>query len=159
VGVGALYSRERSVDEPEPIETEHVVGFRVSVPLPVWNNNSGRIREAEAAAVRAAKEVDAVKITAAAEALGARAQMEALARVIDELDRAVLPKAVEIEEQLRNNYTSGLAPVTEVLRARTRRLDLQQQRVDALRDYHLARVRHRAATAAQPAASNPSSFK
>jgi outer membrane protein TolC len=39
-----------------------------------------------------------------------------------------------------------------VLRARTRLLELQRQRLDALRDYQLARIRHAAATGQ----SNPS---
>jgi outer membrane protein, heavy metal efflux system len=146
IGVGAIYTRERTKDEPDPTETEHTVGFKVSIPLPIWNSNSGRIHEAEAAAARAAKEVNATKITAGAEATGARAEMATLARLISELDSTVLPKAAQIEEQLRNTYSAGQTALTEVLRARTRRLELERLRIDALRDYQLARIRHEAAT-------------
>jgi outer membrane protein TolC len=150
IGVGAGYSRERTKDEPEPTETEHIVGFKVSIPLPVWNTNSGRIHEAEAAAARAGRELEATRLTAGAEAIAARAEMASLGKLLGELDDAVLPKAAQIEEQLRTNYSSGLTPLTDVLRARTRRLELQRLRIDALRDYHLARVRHEAATATAP---------
>lgn len=51
----------------------------------------------------------------------------------------------QVEEQLRTSYGTGQTPLTEVLRARSRRLELSQRRVDALRDYHLARVRYDAA--------------
>jgi outer membrane protein, heavy metal efflux system len=153
IGIGAIYERERTKDEPDPTETEHIVGFKVSVPLPVWNINSGRIREAEAAAVRAAKEVSAASLTAGAEAAAARAEMAAQARLIRELNTTVLPKAAQIEEQLRNNYSVGQTALTDVLRARSRRLELERVRLDALRDYHLARVRHFSATTAVPSTS------
>jgi cobalt-zinc-cadmium efflux system outer membrane protein len=144
-GIGASYSRERTLDEPEPVETEHVIGFRFSVPLPIWNNNSGRIHEAETAAARAEKEVEATRLDASAEITAARSAMSAYRRLIGELDEQVLPAATRIEDQLRNGYSTGQTPLTDVLRARTRRLELERQRLDALRDYHLARIRHAAA--------------
>jgi cobalt-zinc-cadmium efflux system outer membrane protein len=152
IGVGASYTRERVLDEPEPIETEQVIGFRFSLPLPIWNNNSGRIREAEAAAARAEKEVDATKLNANAEVIAALSAMSAYIKLVAELDDKVLPAATRIEEQLRKHYSAGHVPLTDVLRARTRLLELQRQRLDALRDYQLARIRHAAATGQ----SNPS---
>ncbi len=148
-GLGASYTRERVLDDPEPVATEHIIGFRFSFPLPLWNNNSGRIREAEAAATRAELEVKATKLGANAEVTAALDAMRAYARLIGELDEQVLPAATRIEDQLRNSYSTGQTALTDVLRARTRRLELQRQRLDALRDYHLARIRHTAATAAR----------
>ena len=150
IGVGASYMWDRVLDEPEPIETEQIIGFRVSLPLPFWNNNSGRIHEAEAAAARAEKEVDAAKLTANAEVTAARSAMGAYAKLIAQLDARMLPTATQIEEQLRQSYSTGQTPLTDVLRARTRRLELQRQRLDALRDYQLARIRHQAAAAFSP---------
>lgn len=152
-GIGASYTRERTLDVPEPVETEQVIGFRFSFPLPLWNNNSGRIREAEAAATRAELEVDATKLGANAEVTAALGAMHAYAKLIRELDDKVLPAATRIEDQLRNSYSTGQVPLTDVLRARTRRLELQRQRLDALREYQLARIRHSAATSQ----SNPTS--
>ncbi len=142
IGIGASYSRERVLDEPRSIETEQIVGLRFSLPLPLWNNNAGRIREAQAEATRAELQVAAVALNAHAEVAAARAAMSAYARLIDELDGKALPKATEIEDLLRRSYATGQTPLTEVLRTRTRRLELQRQRLDALRDYHLARIRH-----------------
>jgi len=152
-GIGASYARERTLDVPEPVETEQVIGFRFSFPLPLWNNNAGRIREAEAAATRAELEVEATKLGANAEVIAALSAMSAYAKLIGELDDKVLPAATRIEDQLRNSYSTGQTPLTDVLRARTRRLELQRQRLDALREYQLARIRHSAATSQ----SNPTS--
>lgn len=150
IGLGAIWSRDRTKDEPEPTETEYIVGFKIAVPLPLWNRNQGRIAEATAAAERTQREADALTLNATAEANGARGEMAALQKLLAELDDRLLPKATEIEERLRQAYAVGQTPLLEVLRARTKRLELQQQRLDALRDYHLARVRH-AAALGQPA--------
>jgi cobalt-zinc-cadmium efflux system outer membrane protein len=146
VGVGAIYGAERTLDLPEPVETQQLVGVKLSIPLPLWNNNAGRIREAEAAAARAAQEVAAVRFIATTETSAARGEMTALAKLVTTLDTQLVPKATEIEDRIRQQYATGQSPLTDVLRARSRRLDLQRQRLDALRDYHLARVRHEAAT-------------
>jgi cobalt-zinc-cadmium efflux system outer membrane protein len=145
VGVGASYTRERTVDDPNPIETEHSVGVKVTIPLPLWNSNAGRIREAEAVAARAALEATATRFTARTQASAARGEMIALTKLVNALDAQLLPKAAEIEERIRQQYATGQSPLTDVLRARTRRLELQRQRLDALRDYHLARVRYEGA--------------
>ena len=159
IGVGASYTLDRVLDEPEPIGTERIIGFRFSLPLPIWNNNSGRIREAEAAATRAELEVDATRLTANAELAAARAAMSAYAKLISALDDKVLPTATRIEDQLRSSYSTGQTPLTDVLRARTRRLELQRQRLDVLREYHLARIRHTAATATTPVLRSSASGK
>ncbi len=152
-GIGASYSRERVLDVPEPVGTEQRIGVRFTFPLPLWNNNAGRIREAEAASARAAKEVEATKQGANAEVTAALGAMSAYAKLISELDDKVLPTAMRIEEQLRNNFSAGQTPLTDVLRARTRRLELQRQRLNALLDYQLARIRHSAAVSPVPSHS------
>lgn len=144
VGVGVIYGADRDLDDPSPVETRQVFGLQMSIPLPLWNNNAGRIREAEAAAARATLDAEAVRFAASNEVSGAHGDMRAHARLVTALDTQLLPKAAQIEEQIRQQYSTGQSSLTEVLPARTRRLDLQRQRLDALRDYHLARVRYEA---------------
>jgi len=145
VGIGAIYGADRDLDDPSPVETRQVFGVRMSIPLPLWNSNAGRIREAEAATARAAQEAQAVRFAASSEVSGAHGDMVAHARLVTALDTRLLPKAAQIDEQIRQQYASGQSPLTDLLRVRSRHLDLQRQRLDALRDYHLARVRHEAA--------------
>ncbi len=145
ISLGLNVMEERSEDAPEGFERDTFVGLRFSLPLPLWNNNSGRIQEATAAAARAEKEIDALALLIDAETIAAREAMVVLAKLVSSLDSELLPKASQIEEQLRTSYSTGQTALTEVLRARDRRLLIERQRVDALRDYHLARVRHDAA--------------
>ena len=146
ITLGLVYERERAEDAPEGLRTDQMLGVKFNIPLPIWNNNAGRIQEAEAAAQRAAREVEAKRFEAGAETDAARAEMAALGKLLAEFDASLLPKATELEERLRQSYAAGQSPLIETLRARDRRLQLQRQRLDALRDYHLARVRYEAAT-------------
>lgn len=146
IRVGISVSRERSEDAPDGFKSDTFAGLRFSLPLPIWDNRAGRIEEAEVSAKRATLEKDALAFQIRTETATARDAMSALARVVSELDTALLPKAAQIEKQFRDAYASGTTPLTEVLRARDRRLALERQRLDALRDFHLARVRHAAAT-------------
>ena len=148
IRIGLSVSRERSEDAPDGFQRDTFAGLKFSLPLPLWDSKTGRIEEAAAAAKRAAFETDALAFQIRAETATARDTMGALAKLVGELDITLLPKAAQIEKQLRESYASGLTPLTEILRARDRRLSLERQRLDALRDYHLARVRHAAATGA-----------
>jgi outer membrane protein TolC len=145
-GVGLNAQHERSEDVPEGFERDTFVGLAFSLPLPLWNRNDGRVDETVAAAARARKEAEALAVNIRAEAATARGQMAVLAQVLAKLDDELVPAATRLEEQFRLNYATGLTPLPEVLRARTRRLEVERQRLDALRDYHLARVRFKTAS-------------
>ncbi len=150
IGAGLSYSRERTLDDPNPLATDRVVGFRVTLPLPLWNNNAGRVYEASAAAARAQREVEAAVLAAVGETESARQAMEAYAKIFAALDSSALPQAAQLEEQLRASHASGQTLLVEVLRSRSRRLEFQRQRLDVLRDYHLALIRHSSATNQPP---------
>jgi outer membrane protein, heavy metal efflux system len=152
VGVGFGVEHERSEDAPEGFERDTFLGLKFSLPLPLWNKNEGRIDEAKAATARAHKEADALAATIRGEAAAARSEMAALAKIVAKLDE-LIPTAARLEEQFRTSYGTGQVALPEVLRARVKRLELEQQRVDALRDYHLARARHQTATTPAPAPS------
>lgn len=150
VGVGLTAAGERTEDAPEGLSTDYFLGLKLSMPLPIWNRNQGGIAEASAAAARADQEAEAIAFNIRSEAEAARGEMAALARLVGEMDDLLLPNAAQVEDQLRASYGTGQTPLTEVLRARARRLELAQRRVDALRDYHLARVRYDASIGSKP---------
>ncbi len=145
IGVGFGVTHERTKDEPNPLEKNTVIGLRATLPLPLWNDQRGRIFEADAAARRAGLELDAVRGRAEGETAVAAAEAAGFERVAAQIDRELLPRARSAEEQVRAANTAGLAPFAEVIRARTRRLELEQRRLDAVRDWHLAVIRLEAA--------------
>lgn len=152
--VGLKVEGARSEDVPAGFESDTFLGLRFGIPLPLWNRNEGRIQETAAAARRAEKETEALAKTIAAETGAAREAMRTLAAVVTELDGQVLPKAGQLEKDLREAYSTGQTPLQDVLRARDRRLALERQRIEALREFHLARIRYRAALGRTAPVSN-----
>jgi cobalt-zinc-cadmium efflux system outer membrane protein len=159
IGVGLTAEHTRAEDAPNGLERDTMVGVKFSLPLPLWNANEGRIREANAAAIRADREVDALAAQIRGEAAGARGEMAALAKVISSIADDLIPQATRIEEQRRNSYGIGQTAFIEVVRARGGRFELEVQLVTALRDYHLARTRYLAATGATAAQPKPAKRK
>lgn len=143
--VGLTAEIDRSEDAPDGLQTDGFVGLKFSLPLPFWNKNEGRIREAEATTQRREAEADALAAGLRAEAAAARAGMLAAAQVHDQTSGPLLAKARQLEERVLSAYQSGQAPLTDVVRSRERRLALEAAALDARRDYNLARVRFEAA--------------
>jgi len=145
VGVGVFGEWDRREDLPVGIQDERMVGLRLSVPLPLWGRYRGRIDEAAATARRAEREAEAIGVRIRAEIAAARVRMDLAARQFAAVRDGLLPKAGALEERLAEMNRQGLATLTEVLRARDRRLALEASLVTVRRDYHLARARHDAA--------------
>ncbi len=140
-GIGLTAEVERVKDAPEGLRTESFIGVKFSIPLPFWNKNEGKIHEAAAAAARAKQEAAALALRIRAEADAARAEMQAATTIIEQTSGPLMKKARELEDRYIEANKLGQAPMTDVLRSRDRRFALEAARLDALRDYHLARVK------------------
>ena len=146
-GIGLSASVDRTEDAPDGLQTDGFIGIKFSLPLPFWNKNEGRIKEAEATVSRTELEAVAVAAQARAEASAARGEMKAALRIVQETNGKLLPKAREIEEKIAAFYKQAQpgTQLTDVLRSREKRLAMEQASLDALRTYHLARIRFNAA--------------
>lgn len=158
VTAGFFGSREMQDVTPGQRERTGFIGFRISIPLPFWNRNQGEIAERAASAERARLESEALAVQINGEAGTARREMETNASIVRETRDSLLPLAVEQMAAMQKAYESGQADLLAVLRARDQRLQLEAASLDALRDFHLARIRYEAATgkhapAAMPAAA------
>lgn len=142
---GIFAGAERTEDAPEGYDTETIVGLRFKFPLPLWNKNEGAIQEAEAKKIRKEKETVALGRNIRLEASGARAEMEEWAEMIREINDTLLPLADEQSTLAETTYRNGQGEIQSVLRSREKRMQLAVARLDALREFHLARVRHETA--------------
>lgn len=141
IEAGVFTGIDRNEDAPNGLETDHVVGVRVAIPLPLWNRGKGRLLEAQAQAQRAELEANAVKARIRSELASATNQVTMAARhhsIITDL----LPKARRIEERVANFHKAGQVSFVDVLRARERRLDLEISELDAVRDLYQAHARY-----------------
>lgn len=142
---GFFAAAERTEDAPRGYETEGVIGLRFKFPLPLWNKNEGAIQEAEARTLRKRKESEALDSQIRLEADAARTAMAQWADMIREIDETLLPLATGQAGLAETTFRNGQGEFQAVLRAREKHLGLSASRIDALREFHLARIRHEAA--------------
>ncbi|NJM37535.1 MAG: TolC family protein [Akkermansiaceae bacterium] len=139
---GFFTAAERSEDAPNGDEKEAIVGVRLKVPLPLWNRNEGSIQEAQAKRTRKEKEAIALSRHIRLEAEAALTEMEQWAKLHGELKQELLPLADEQVNLAETIFRTGQGDIQVVFRAREKRLQLVGKGLDALRDFHLARVRY-----------------
>ena len=142
---GLFAAAERSEDAPNGYDNEAIVGLRFKIPLPFWNKNEGAIQEAVARKER--KELAAVALgrNIRLEAEAARAEMIQWANMIREINDTLLPLAKAQLALAETTYRKGQGEIQSVLRSREKRLQLSAAKLDALREFHLARLRHETA--------------
>lgn len=145
IEVGVFGRAGRRIDEPGGAEGEGMIGFQLSIPLPLWSDNSGNIEAARAKLERKRLEAAALDRNIRNEAEAARAEMVRWAALERELRVELLPLADRQTELAEQTWRNGQGELQVVLKAREQRLELASSRLDALRDFHLARVRYDAA--------------
>jgi cobalt-zinc-cadmium efflux system outer membrane protein len=145
ITAGIMWEGERMEDAPNGLERTGFLGFKLSIPLPLWNRNEGEVAEKNAAALRAALETKALAAEITNEAAAARAEMEANVKLARETKDTLLPLVMQQTDRLESAYKSGQTDLLTVLRAREQRLQLESAVLDATRDFQLARIRYEAA--------------
>lgn len=138
---------ERTEDAPEGFDTEGTVGVGVRIPLPLWNKNEGAIQAADARKARKQKEVAALIHNIKHEASTAHAEMTEWAKLSREITNTLLPLAHKQADLAVKAYREGQGNLQTTLRTREQLLKLSSARLNALRDFHLAKARYDAALA------------
>lgn len=142
---GIFAGGERTEDAPEGYENEAVIGLRFKIALPFWNKNEGAIQEAHAKKERKELEAVALNRNIHLEAEATRKEMTQWSNMIREINETLLPLAEEQSSLAETTFRNGQGEIQSVLRSREKRLELSAARLDALREFHLARVRYETA--------------
>ena len=139
---GFFTGAERAEDAPDGYDNEAIIGLRFKIPLPLWNKNEGAIQEAQARQKRKELEAAALGRNIRLEAEAARSEMQEWAKMITEINDTLLPLATAQSALAETFFRNGQGEIQAVLRSREKRLQLAAARIDALREFHLARVRY-----------------
>lgn len=126
--VGAGYEYERSPGGG----ADHLLGVKFSVPLPVRNQNQGRLRELRAEHTRAERELAALDLTITAEVTAARQRVAQFRQILADYRRDVSPLAAAAEKELADAYAQGQVGMFLLIQSQQQRLALQAGEIDAL---------------------------
>lgn len=138
--VGLGFENEAATDDPAGLDRANFVGLRVSIPLPLWNRNQGRVAEQLATASQADAQIEALKLTIRSEVETARERARLLNEVLGSYDKQVLPLLQQSIETLRSGYAAGQTNLADVIQNRVQQFSLQASQVEARRNYALALV-------------------
>ena len=142
---GSLFAAaERIEDAPNGYENEAIIGLRFKVPLPFRNQNEGAIQEAEARQQRKAMESHALGRSIELQAQALLDEMREWSRMIGEINATLLPLADEQSRLAEEAYNKAQGDIQNVFRSREKRMQLRATQLDALREFHLARIRYEA---------------
>jgi outer membrane protein, heavy metal efflux system len=142
---GLFAAAERIEDAPNGYDNEAILGLRFKIALPFWNKNEGAIQEAEAKQQRKEMETRALVRNIQLEAEAALNEMREWATMIAEIDKTLLPLADEQTRLAEEAYQKAQGEIQSVLRSREKSMQLRTAKLDALREFHLARVRRETA--------------
>lgn len=147
--VGFDYSRGVSkFDAPIGTKTDNFLGVGVSIPLPLWNRNQGRVSEAQATQQRAEAELTALDLRIATEAQTAENQMRRLLDILRQYREESIKLAEENIALLQKGYADGLVTITAVIQAQQQLTDLRLSYLESLAGFVRAKTEWETATAA-----------
>lgn len=138
VGVGVFVEGERFRDEPEGIEPEALVGVRLSIPLPLWQNDSGKVAEKQAAAERQKQILESLRLTALNQAMVAHRAMAAQYRAASLANHQVLPAARKQVTDAEAAYQRGELDRPTLFLARERLAAVETSALEARKKFYFA---------------------
>jgi cobalt-zinc-cadmium efflux system outer membrane protein len=148
VGVGIFAEGERTRDEPEGIEPEGLLGMRVSIPFPFWQNGSAKVAEKQAGRARLENQLAALQLAARNEATAAWQVMKIRHQAAQQASSEVLPAARRLLADTTAAHQRGESELSQVFRARDRLMALERADLEARKAFHLARIHWLSATGA-----------
>jgi outer membrane protein TolC len=134
-GIGLFVEGERFRDEPEGIEPEALVGVRFNLPLPLWQNGSGKVAEKQAAQERKNRQLEALRLSVKNEALTAHQVMNANYRAAALLRDKILPSARQIAADTEAAHGRAEVDAQSVFRARERLVGIELSAVEARKKF------------------------
>lgn len=146
--VGFGYSRSvGKFDSPIGTKTDNLIGVSISIPLPFWNNNSGKISEAQVNRQRNVAELAALELRIKTEAQSAENQMLRQLGILRQYRDVSLKLAEDNMVLLRKGYDEGLYPMTNVIQAQQQYTELRQAYLQSVADFFKAKTAWETATA------------
>jgi cobalt-zinc-cadmium efflux system outer membrane protein len=145
--LGTDFEDERRTDEPNGLTADRLFGFKLSIPLALWNRNQGRVYAQRAAAEQAQQQTEALRLTIRSEIATALSRAFKLREVVRKFSGTVMPTLNQTNDLIRRGYEEGLLAPAQVIQAQQQRATLRSAFLSANTNYLEALVELETATA------------
>jgi cobalt-zinc-cadmium efflux system outer membrane protein len=140
VSLGVEQGRQ-VIDGGAPQRIGRTIGVTLSIPLPFFNGNQGRIAETLAAGNQAEARIEALRFSIRSEVAIAFGEAERLQRVLSGYQRNMLPLSERNVRLAQQGYDQGLVSIVEVVQAQRQQADLNSAYLNTLDQYLQASAR------------------
>ena len=130
--VGGFFEREEA--------TNDIFGVTLSLSVPLFNRNQGRIAESRATRERLRHERAALRLTVEQEVVAAFNSLQAARAAVEHLRDQVLGTLDENVELLQRSFEAGRIGATEVVTLRREFVASRREYIEAVADAWLARI-------------------
>jgi len=148
--LGTSYESERTLDLPAGLRSDEFLGFKISIPMALWNRNQGRVYEHKAASEQARQQFEAQRLSIRSEIATALARALKLRDAVGNYRRDLLPALTQTNSLVRKGYDEGLLPATQVIQTQQQQTTLRSSFLTATASYLQALVDLETATASSP---------
>lgn len=131
------------------------VGLKVTVPIPIWNDNRGGIAEAKSNRDRQLAELAAEVQRLDGEALSARREFEKLSARLPDLADKLAPAAAAQTARVRASLARGEGDRSDLYRALDKQTEIERRTLTLRRDIALSLVKLETALSAHPSIKDP----
>ncbi len=149
--VGLGYERERQVfDAPIGTKRDSFLSLGVTLPLPLWNRQQGRIASAAAESRRSRSARDALVLRIQEEIRAAEARFRTLRASVDVYAEEILPEATRSQKVFERGYRQGLVGIAELLQAQRQYNEARALYFELVGDLRQAAITLEAAAGSSP---------
>ena len=138
VGVGLFVEGERFRDEPTGVEPEAFAGVKFQIPLPLWQNGSGKVAEKIASRDRLNARCESLRFHVQNQVLLKHRILALRFRSATQYGDSVLSMAREHIRESEAAYARGEIDIQAVFRARERLGEIEFADIEARKAYFLA---------------------
>jgi cobalt-zinc-cadmium efflux system outer membrane protein len=132
IGLSARYEQEAGIDD--------IAGVGISIKLPIFNRNKGRIAEARAGAVRAHLDVERGNLAVESEVAQAYKRYQAAAAMVDIYDSGILAQVADNLQLLRLSFEAGKIGLLQLIPVQQELLDTRREYLGSIGELHHARA-------------------
>lgn len=149
--LGLGYEIDRQVfDDPVGNQRDQFLTLGVTVPLPLWDRQQGRLAAAEAERQRARRSRAALLLRIEEQIRTAEVRVQTLRSSADAYEQEILPEAAHARALFERGYQQGLVGIAELLQAQRQDNESRALFVQLLGDLRLAVIGLEAATGTSP---------
>ena len=137
--IGFDYDKDRSVfNAPIGNKDDQFLGVSVSIPLPLWNQNDGKILETKASKRRAQAELAAIDLKIDAELLAAQSKLQMLRKLLAQNGASAVTLAKNNLALLEKSYLDGLIGISSLVQGQQQLNEIRNSYIDTKHSFLVA---------------------